>query len=296
MPTPQKKKIDLAKVLFSEHSYLFSCPVCGTDMSLGESASLCCSNKHSFDLARQGYVNLLPGKAKASKYDQILFKSRLALHQSGFFSELLSALASAISTYVSFNPGEQLVILDAGCGEGSHLAHLVTQISSQGQQTLGIGLDIAKDGIRLAAATHSGLLWCVADLARSPLQAAQFDVILNILSPANYAEFRRLLKPGGMVIKVIPGPNYLQELRTILYADSSKESYQNEDSLQHFAQQFELLDSQHIDYQQELIAATLGHLLQMTPLAWSAQPAALEAVRQTGLKHITIDLATMVGR
>lgn len=296
MQTPLKKKIELAKESFNKHSYLFCCPVCGANMNLNEGGSLCCCNQHSFDLARQGYVNLLVGKMRTSKYDQTLFSARHELHRTGFFNKLIFTLASAISAHVNLCTGEQLAILDAGCGEGSHLAQLVEQIKVSGQPVIGVGLDIAKDGVRLAAATHSDLLWCVADLARSPLQASQFDVVLNVLSPANYAEFQRLLCPRGIVIKVVPGADYLQELRKALYANSDKESYQNEDSREQFSQHFELLAEQQINYQQKLTAASLEQLLQMTPLAWSAKPAAIEAVRQNGLNQITVDLAIMIGR
>ncbi|HBK86735.1 MAG TPA: hypothetical protein DDZ53_11970 [Firmicutes bacterium] len=290
------KKIDLAKQLFAQHGYLFACPVCGERIRLDEPATLRCGNCHAFDLARQGYVNLLTGKVKASKYDQALFAARLALNQSGFFVKLLAALESSISTYAPQRRQEQLVILDAGCGEGSHLAYLVQRIQAAGRPALGIGLDIAKDGIRLAASTYADLIWCVADLARSPLRAAQCDVILNILSPANYSEFKRLMQPDGIVIKVFPGPDYLQELRTALYAGSSKATYQKEDSVQQFGQQFSPLCTQHVYYRQQLAQTDLEYLLQMTPLAWNADEATLEAIRQTGLEQITVDTTIMIGK
>lgn len=289
------KKIDLAKELLSQHRYLFACPVCGESMYMTETASLGCSNRHTFDLARQGYVNLLTSNVQANRYDLELFTARLALNQAGFFARLLAALQTCIDEHAPYRSHEQLVLLDAGCGEGSHLAQLVSKLQAAGQSALGIGLDIAKDGIRLAASTYTGLVWCVADLARSPFQARLCDIILNILSPANYAEFKRLLRPDGIVIKVFPGPNYLQELRTALYAGSSKETYQNEDSVQQFSQQFTPLVTKRVCYQQELTATTLDYLLQMTPLAWSADRAALDAVRRAGLDRITVDATVMIG-
>lgn len=290
------RKIDVATRLFRQNGSLFACPLCGMDLQVDEPAALRCGNHHTFDLAKQGYVNLLTSRVKAGKYNQELFAARLALHQTGFFIELLAALENCIATYVPRRPQGQLIILDAGCGEGSHLAHLVARVQAAGQPALGIGLDIAKDGIRLAASAHTGLIWCVADLARSPLQAAQCDIILNILSPANYAEFHRLLRPDGVVVKVFPGPSYLQELRTALYAGGSKETYRNEDSVQQFSQQYAPLVTEQVCYQQELSITTLDYLLQMTPLAWNADPVALEAVRRAGLDRITVDATIMVGR
>lgn len=291
----RQRKIDMVKGLFEKYNHLFACPVCNTNMYITEPASLQCSNRHSFDLARQGYVNLLTGAVKASRYNQELFTARLAINQTGLFSQLLAAIQECVTDYGPVGGNRPLIVLDAGCGEGSHLAHLAGALGSDAQTVVGVGLDIAKDGIRLAAATYPGLLWCVADLARSPLQAAKWDVILNILSPANYAEFRRLLQPEGIVVKVFPGSDYLQELRTALYAGSKKATYQNDDSRHQFAHQFTLLTEQRVHYQWALTPSSLELLLQMTPLAWSADETALAALRKAGLLQITIDATIMVG-
>ena len=122
--------------------------------------------------------------------------------------------------------------MDAGCGEGSHLANLVAALRPQAPETIGVGLDIAKEGVRIAAREYPGLIWCVGDLTRSPLQSAQFAFILNVLSPANYAEFARLLHDDGILIKVFPAANYLQELRQALYQGTDKEEYDNDQSNQ----------------------------------------------------------------
>ena len=75
--------------------------------------------------------------------------------------------------------------------------------------SVGIGIDLAKEGIAAASKAYPGIIWSVADLAAMPFADAQIDAILNILSPANYAEFNRLLKPGGIVVKVVPESGYL---------------------------------------------------------------------------------------
>ncbi len=290
-----RKKIDVVKDLFAKHSHLFACPICNANMYMTEPAIFQCYNRHNFDLARQGYVNLLTGRVKAGKYDRQLFAARLALNQSGFFSPLLAALYASVVAHSSQQGAHPLRLLDAGCGEGSHLAHLAAALDSNSLEVVAVGLDLAKDGIRLAAASYPGVLWCVADLARCPLRANQWDVILNIFSPANYAEFRRLLKPHGIVVKVIPGPHYLQELRSALFGDTAKATYKNDGSRQQFAQQFTLLGEERVNYQWEMLPSSLELLLQMTPLAWSAGEAALEAVRQRGLPQITVDARILVG-
>lgn len=264
-------------------------------MHTGEPANLHCDNRHSFDLAKQGYINLLATSVKASKYDTQLFLARQKLNECGFFRQLLTAMSECIKANTHLDGQEQLVILDAGCGEGSHLAGLVTSLSTAGQRMVGIGIDIARDGIRLAASSHDHMLWCVANLARTPLQDGTCDLILNILSPANYSEFQRLLRPKGIVIKVLPGPDYLQELRAALYTGSGKETYQNKESVQQFKHHFKLLHTKAVYYQQPLTAADLENLLRMTPLAWNADADALQAIGKKGLKQITVDATILVG-
>ncbi|NLY53532.1 MAG: methyltransferase domain-containing protein [Firmicutes bacterium] len=290
------KKIELCKRLFSRHSLLWACPICDAAMSVTEPASLKCEQGHSFDLAKQGYVNLTTRAAKASKYDRELFQARLALNQTGFFAGLVKEITTMVLELAPGSSSSPLTLLDAGCGEGSHLASIVANLGSNATPTLGVGLDIAKDGVRLAAGTYPGHIWCVADLAQAPFRSHQFDVILNILSPANYSEFRRLLRASGILIKAFPGDSYLAELRTALYAGSAKERYSNESSRQQFSQHFTLLAERTVYYQQQLNPEVLENLLRMTPLAWSASPERLAALRQKGLPEITIEAHLLAGR
>ena len=91
------KKIDLAKRIIQQHSCLFRCPLCDEAMHISEPYSLICRNKHCYDLARQGYINLLAAAAKPSKYDKSLFASRLVTCQSGFFDPLLAVIGSIMA-------------------------------------------------------------------------------------------------------------------------------------------------------------------------------------------------------
>ncbi|WHT49041.1 methyltransferase domain-containing protein [Sporosarcina thermotolerans] len=111
------------------------------------------------------------------------------------------------------------VLLDAGCGEGSHLCAIHSQLQIE---SVGIGIDLAKEGISAASKAYPGIIWSVADLAAMPFQDFQIDVILNVLSPANYAEFNRILKRGGIVVKVVPESGYLQELREAFYGGKTQ--------------------------------------------------------------------------
>ena len=92
----------------------------------------------------------------------------------------------------------------------------------------GVGIDLSKEGIRVAAKEHRDIIWCVADLTKLPLQNQQFDLVLNILSPANYGEFKRVLKEHGILVKLLPTADYLIELRELLFKGTDKELYEND--------------------------------------------------------------------
>lgn len=259
-----------------EHEQLFACPVCKEQMIVDDSGKVTCNNNHSFDIAKQGYINFMT-KPVNSMYDKELFEARQEVIASGLYDELQHKIVPYIS-----GP----YILDTGCGEGSHLSRICRQVEG----VTGVGIDIAKEGIISAAKYYGEHIWCVGDLASSPFNARTFDVILNILSPANYEEFKRLLKPGGKVIKVVPQEGYLQELRQQAFAHSEKESYTNALTVQRFKESFADVEMERITYSVQLADELVPKLLQMTPMGWH-----IENKEEIRLPEITIDLNIMIG-
>ncbi|MFJ5767439.1 putative RNA methyltransferase [Lysinibacillus sp. NPDC093210] len=256
---------------------LFACPICQESMQVYDQGRLTCSANHSFDIAKQGYVNMLTHSV-ASKYSKDLFESRKAIIDSGLYDPLEEKIAELI--------GEAKTVLDTGCGEGSHLARILSQ-----KQGIGIGIDIAKEGILAAARHYPEQIWCVGDLAKSPFAKTSFDVILNILSPANYEEFKRLLTSNGCVVKVVPQSGYLQQLRSQLYADSAKETYSNEQTVVRFRESFSNVTVERITYTVPLASVLVPALLEMTPMGWhKAQHT------EVTVNEITIDVDMLVGR
>lgn len=186
--------------ILAENECLFRCPLCYGQMKLINLKSLVCVNRHCFDISKLGYINMLT-RATQTKYNSQLFKSRRAICQTGFFKPMIKKI-SRIMMRNAHCQNKGIKILDVGCGEGSNLS-MIQEILSQNLESdlLGVGLDIAKDGICLASKEYPNKIWCVGDLAKAPFVDKQFNFILNILSPANYAEFKRMVCPGGMVIK-----------------------------------------------------------------------------------------------
>jgi len=263
--------------LMDKNIKLFACPICQESMDVFEQGRLVCSSNHSFDIAKQGYVNMLTHGA-VSKYSKELFESRKAVIDSGIYDVVEDKIGELIANADT--------VLDTGCGEGSHLARIMAK-----KHGIGIGIDIAKEGILAASRHYPEQMWCVGDLAKSPFAKSSFDAILNILSPANYEEFKRLLTNNGCVVKVVPQSGYLHELRVQLYADSTKESYSNEQIVARFKESFTDVSVERITYTVPLATELVSALLEMTPMGWHKKEGS-----NILLNEITIDVDVLVGR
>lgn len=268
------------------------CPVCQAPM-LNKELALICENRHSFDIARQGYVNLL-NQPSPAHYDTELFHSRnQVITESLFFNLLHNEMLKIILNKES---NLSLTILDAGCGEGSHLAEMQSlMLKSAVEIDTAVGVDISKEGILEAAKSYQDQIWLVADLAKMPFKESTFDVILNILSPANYREFTRVLKSDGLIIKVIPRQGYLKELRESAVQEDSL-SYSNEKIVNLFHEHFSEVNKIRINYQVKLAKPNLSHLLRMTPLTWKWAEDKMTMFEQTAPRIITVDFDILIGK
>lgn len=292
----KKSKLMISAEFISEYQGLFICPICANQMKLVNYKSLVCSNNHSFDLSRQGYLNLLSHSIKKTKYDKRMFESRMLINRKNFFEPLHERIAEVIGRYT--NPkGDQVKLLDAGCGEGSHINILRGKLTQDvAQNLLGVGIDISKEGIYVASREYPGNIWCVADISKCPFTSKQFDIILNILSPCNYSEFKRVLYNDGLVIKVIPEGNYLHELRQVFYGYTNKVAYSNNNTLELFQNNLNLIDMDRVRYTVTLENTLIEHLVNMTPLSWGATKEQLQNITEISLKEVTIDLTILLGK
>jgi 23S rRNA (guanine745-N1)-methyltransferase len=216
--------------------------------------------------------------------------------RSGFFDQLSEEITAKILN--TFNmKSERITILDAGCGEGSPLSSIRTKvIKHTSNDFLGVGLDISKDAIDIASKDYSNMIWCVSDIANCPFDRKQFNFILNILSPSNYTEFQRLLAEDGMVIKVIPERDYLQEWRAFFYEQTSRQIYSNENTLDRFRDHFKILNADRLRYHFTLDHTLLEHLIKMTPLSWGTTEIRLQQFLGMNAKKITVDLTILLGK
>lgn len=279
--------------LFRKYEYVIRCPICHCPMEVIDLKSLACEKKHTFDFAKQGYVNMLT-RSTNSHYNKNLFKTRRqVILESELYVPLHEKISEVMKENLNASNGVNM-ILDAGCGEGSHLQSILDN-KCEKETMLGMGFDISKEGIRMAASNFKESIWLVGDVANIPFATQSFHCLLNILSPANYKEFRRILVPNGLVVKVVPRTHYLKELREALFDDSDKKIYKNDEIVLLFKEHFTLVDVFQLCYTKELNQTELMNLAQMTPLTWNANKKKIERFTNQVFSEITIDLDILVG-
>ncbi|MDQ0158138.1 methyltransferase domain-containing protein [Alkalibacillus salilacus] len=252
------------------------CPICHETVTLKDYQNIICPNRHVFDLAKQGYLNMAK-HSQSTIYDTSLFSARQRLNEAGFYQPLVNQLDQELADLAP------KIVLDAGCGEGSHLQ----QLNKQQNTPFPIGIDLAKEGIQQAAKHDEDVQWIVADLANMPLTNQSVDVLFNILSPSNYAEFERVLAEDGFVIKVVPNQAYLKEIRQQL----DQTDYSNTDVVNRFGEAFDIIREHRVFAHQALTEAMFQDLIHMTPLTQDADINKLQYVQ-----HVTLDLTVLVGQ
>ena len=263
----------------------FACPICQENLTLVES-SLKCNNRHSFDLAKFGYVNLAPQIKQSANYDKENFQNRQQILEAGFYQAILEG----VSDLLEANPSAKTA-LDIGCGEGFYSRKLQ---ETHSDKTF-YAFDISKDSVQIAAKSEANwaVNWFVGDLARLPIKDASMDILLDIFSPANYGGFRRVLSKDGILIKVIPTENHLKEIRQKVQDQLTNKDYSNQDIKNHFQEHFTILSSQTASLTKTITAEQLQTLLSMTPLLFHIDQSKID---WSQLTEITIEAEILVGR
>jgi 23S rRNA (guanine745-N1)-methyltransferase len=184
---------------------LLRCPVCRADLAL-VGRSLRCPQRHSFDLARSGYVNLLTGHGAVPAEggdDAQQLSRRDAFLGKGYFDGIVDTIRRNL-------PGDFRTVLDAGCGTAHHLKRLIGDRAD----VITAGIDVSKDAANFCAKRYPEIAFAVADIWREwPVRDACVDVVLSIFAPKNFSEAARVLRPGGFLAVAYPGPDHLIELR-----------------------------------------------------------------------------------
>lgn len=268
----------------------YICPICQSPLiQHSPSQGYYCQNKHHFDRAKEGYLNLLPVQFKKSKEpgdSRAMMRARRNFLEAGYYQPLAQAIAALIDNHITKD--QPMHILDMGCGEGYYSRQIETLCRNPEQLDLH-GIDIAKNAILAAAKKQPNARFIVASNKRMPYADQFFDLILRVYAPSNDAEIARLLKTGGLSLLVTPGPRHLWQLKEFIYKQV-KEHRTDIDLPQGFTQ----IDSRRLSYtimpdQEQRMA-----LLQMTPFAWRAKGEAQSNIqRAKGLEIETDFIITL---
>ena len=245
---------------------LYCCPVCNDPLSLQVTGkSFACPQLHSFDLAKEGYLNLLPVQFKHSKEpgdNKAMMTARRQFLEAGFYEPMAKAVAMMIDVVQSQQATFSL--LDVGCGEGYYNRKIAEYCKSSEQLVLQ-GIDIAKFAVAAAAKKQPSTQFVVGSCNRLPYPNESFDMVIRIFAPSDDQELQRVLKSNGHLLTVTPGPRHLWQLKEFIYSEVKAHA---EESIAPLG--FDRLTTQRISYKISPNTQQRAALLQMTPFAWHA--------------------------
>ena len=271
--------------LIVESNVLYVCPVCGGPLQLHQSGkNYACQSQHSFDLAKEGYLNLLPVQHKHSREpgdSKLMMIARREFLEAGFYEPMAKAVAMMIDAN---KPKDQSMrLLDLGCGEGYYSRKMASYCKHSEQIALH-GIDIAKFAIAAAAKKQPKARFIVASSNRLPYPDQYFDFVVRVFAPSDDDELKRVLKSSGHLLTVTPGPRHLWQLKEFIYAEVKEHAPESP-----VPQGFERLAAQRISYKISPNPQQRMALLQMTPFAWRANEIVQQSLHDVSELEIKTD-------
>ncbi len=268
-----------------------ACPLDGRRLE-SRDRQLFCDKGHTYDLARQGYVNLLPVQHKRTKHPGD--SKEMVLARSQFLnSEIYEPVAHKLAeiTGSSITDSKNFCCLDAGCGEGYYLDYVFNYLQGANHSCAisFIGMDISKFAIHEAAKRNKQISWVVGTNRQPAVEVGSVDIILCVFGFQSFEGFNKILKSGGKIILVEPGADHLIELRKIIYSEVKRTPIQNLDQLEDMG--FSVLDSQPLQFKTGAINNKQIHdLLIMTPHFYRAAKEGREAAANLEQLDLTVDV------
>ena len=280
-------------------STILQCPVCRNPL-IPSTGGYQCSNKHTFDVARQGYVNLMLAHKKHSKEpgdSPAMIQSRRRFLDQGFYDRVSDGINEVVAGNLRESEnGTAFCILDAGCGEGFYIKRLKEYLMgrSGGRIILDCyGVDISKYAVSKAAQRGKTITWAVGNIVDLPFTSGSLDIVMNVFALAEFNEFSRILKDTGKLVIVTPGPRHLNGLREIIYP-VSREHTQSEMSEQAKGL-FTLSSISRVSYPFELKRAEeIMDLLAMTPYFWNIDLNTKSKVEALNRLELEVDVVITV--
>ena len=268
-------------IQFKNNINYFICPKCKSNMNI-KNNSLMCENNHCFDISKKGYINFLMNRKPPEGYDKTFFEKRREMLNDGFYNHIAEEISNSLDSYTNIKN-----IVDAGCGDG-YYSHIV-----ENRFNNIFAFDFSKDAVNVASRGVNNICFMVSDINNIPLKDNSMECILNIYTPANYIEFKRILSDNGIIIKVVPGKEHLRELRHIIKEQLKNEEYSNQEVINCFEEHCELLNRIRAKNTINVNKKQLKNLIRMTPLMFDID---LENINYNDISEITIDGEILIGK
>lgn len=256
---------------------MFICPVCKSQLNI-DGRTYICENGHSFDIAKQGYVNLLPVNKKHSDFpgdSRDMVSARRDFLESGkyeCFSQKLNELVCEC-----FSDSQKLSILDIGCGEGYYDGRLMQFLDSKNVKFELCGFDISKDAVRFASGKYKNASYLVGSCFNMPIQSEYFDIAVNIFAPMAETEIARVLKKGGYLIYAVPGKNHLMGLKKVIY----EKTYENNERHTEY-EGFRFISRCSVKDKITVEGNSAVNLFKMTPYYYKTEKSAAAKIKNYG--------------
>ena len=261
---------------------LFTCPICAAPL-VREGRAYLCPNRHSYDVAKEGYVHLLPANKKHSANpgdDKEMAAARTRFLDGGWYAPLRDALCRLCLD----RTGDSAAILDAGCGEGYYTAGIWAALHEAGRNPRLAGVDLSKTALKKAARRTPEGEFAVASVYHLPVADGCADLLLDCFAPLALEEYRRVLKPGGTFLYVVPAARHLFEMKQVLYDDPYENPEESEDY-----EGFTCVDVVPVETSFRLEHEALMDLFRMTPYTWKTPKEGVE--RLAALPELEITAA-----
>jgi 23S rRNA (guanine745-N1)-methyltransferase len=245
----------------------YLCPLCQKTLTFTDKTYRC-DNNHSFDQAKQGYVNLLPVQFKHSKApgdNKEMVIARRAFLDKGFYQPLVDKMLELYRQYA--NP--EAPLLDAGCGEGFYTHQHKTSLNKV------YGVDIAKETIKIAAKRYTDCHFSVGTLSKLSFADNYFAWLVSVYAPILETEFTRLLANDGYLLTVTPAERHLFELKQLIYRQANKHDI-SKSPIKNLTliEEQKLTYPMHFDNNNDVL-----NLLAMTPFAFKASNELIEQIK-----------------
>lgn len=224
--------------------------------------SLTCANGHAYDIAKTGYVNLLPVQKKHSKDpgdSKEMVAARRDFLANGYYDPIINAIVTSVPE--TLQQLDTIRLFDAGCGEGHYLRQIIERLAAS-HVVDAVGLDISKWAITDASKRSKRIDWIVGSNAHVPVAEQRFDWVMCAFGFPVFSEFARILANQGWLLLVESGADHLIELRQILYPEIKPHRVTHSEGIEGFVLQHE------IDHRFSFSitnADDIGRLLAMTP-------------------------------